>query len=142
MILAVPAQSLFEAVPLEQYIERYNQNINSAPEIVRPLLGSERVQIDITLINSSIMQLGLQTEGGLVVGVVNGGFDDPTIEVFTNERVIQNISSSDDPIAEFSLARAIGDVEVRGNSISSRIRLGLLLSSTDVLGFFYRTIYG
>jgi len=47
LMLVIPASALFESPSLDQYITRYNSNVDRAPVILKMLFGSERVELNI-----------------------------------------------------------------------------------------------
>ena len=108
LIIASPACALFELTSLDEYIDRYNYNMDKAPGILKTLLGSEKVELDISLNNGSQFKIGLEVNNGLVVSTTKGGIEDHTILIQTKEDVIQTMSQSPDPITAFQQAKEAG----------------------------------
>jgi len=136
------ADALFETTSIQDYVDIYNSRIDNAPEVLKGLLGDERVNIDITRNNGSVLSAGFVVENARVEEVVDGGVDDPTITVITTENAINNIKNSDDPIAAFQRERDIGQVRIEGKSLTTRVKLDALLSSTSVIRYFYNIFFG
>ncbi len=136
------ADALFETTSIQDYVDIYNSRIDNAPEVLKGLLGDERVNIDITRNNGSVLSTGFVVENARVEEVVNGGVNDPTITVVTTESAINNIKNSDDPIAAFQKERDIGQVRIEGKSLTTRVKLDALLSSTSAIRYFYNIFFG
>lgn len=142
LMLVVPACALFESPSLDQYITRYNSNVDKAPAILKTLFGSERVELNIALNNGGLFKVGVETNNGLVVRTVKGGIEDPTIQIQTKEDVIQTISHSSDPIKAFQQAKEAGDISITGNNFFTNLKINVALSSMDLLRFFYGVLFG
>jgi hypothetical protein len=140
VVSIAPVCGLFESTSLQEYIDRYNGNIDQAPGILKSFLGSERVQFEIYLINDSLYQVGLETDYGLVVNTVPV-FSDPSILIQTREDVIRGIYNATDPIAAFQEAKESGDVTITDRTVPAMIKLAAVLSSMDVLKFFYSIFF-
>jgi len=139
LAVSISASALFEGNSLQSYVDRYNANMDNAPTILKSLLGNEKVEVNILLANGNIQNIGIQTENGLITTTVDGGFDDPSIEIKTSEETIDKIVKARDPITAFTEARDRGDVVIIGNTLTTRLKLTTVLSSVDVLRFFVRT---
>jgi hypothetical protein len=133
LAIVIPASALFEATSLDEYIDRYNKNMDRAPEILKKLVGSESVELDIVLNNGSQFKAGLELNNGLVVRTINGGIEDQTILIQTREDVINTMSQSPDPIAAFQQAREAGNISITGNNFVSNLKVNAALSNMDLL---------
>jgi hypothetical protein len=142
LLIVIPACALFEATSLDEYIDRYNKNMNRAPEILRTLVGSENVELDIVLDNGSRFKVGLEVNDGLVVSTTKGGIEDQTILIKTKENVIQTMSQSYDPIAAFQQAREAGNVSITGNNFLSNLKVKTALSNIALLKLFDGVLKG
>lgn len=142
LMLVIPACALFESTSLDQYVAKYNSHVDKAPSVLKTLLGSERVEIDIAQNNGSQLKVGLETNNGLVVQTMKGGIEDPTIQIQTREDVIDTIRSASDPITAFQKAKDAGNITITGNNFFSNLKLNAALSSMDVLRFFYGVLFG
>jgi hypothetical protein len=135
------ADAAFQSASIQGYVDTYNSRIDNAPDVLKGLLGDERVNINITRNDGSILSTGFVVENARVEDVVDGGIDDPTITVVTTESAINNIKSSDDPIAAFQEERDVGQVRIEGKSFASRVKLEALLSSSSVIQYFYNIFF-
>ncbi|MGB9902245.1 hypothetical protein [Methanothrix sp.] len=104
--------------------------------MLRELLGSERVEINILLNNGTLYMLGLETFKGRIVASYPGGIEDPTITIETSESTIQRVASSNDHVAAFKDAKDKGDVKIEATRLTTRLKLALVLASADVFKYF------
>lgn len=130
------AMALFDTTTPQEYIARYNANIDKAPGPLKALLGSETVEINITMDNGTYYVLGLEMENGMVVGSSTSGIEDPSITITTSESAIYDITSDPDPAEAFKRARDEGEVQITAASIFTRLKLDAILASISVLDFF------
>jgi len=142
LIIVIPACALFELTPLDEYIDRYNYNMDKAPGILKTLLGNENVELDIVLDNGSQFKVGLVVNNGLIVSTTKGGIEDRTILIQTNEDAIQTMSQSRDPITAFQQAREAGSISITGNNFLSNLKVNTALSNIDLLRLFDGVLKG
>lgn len=136
------ADALFQNTSPQMYVDRYNSNIDQAPQALRELLGSERVEINILLNNGTLYMFGLETFKGRIVASYPGGIDDPTITIETSESTIQKVVSSNDPVAAFKDAKDKGEVKIEATRLTTRLKLALVLASADVFKYFLGVFFG
>jgi hypothetical protein len=135
------ADAAFQSASIQNYVDTYNSRIDNAPDVLKGLLGDERVNINITRNDGSVLSTGFVVEKARIEDVVDGGVDDPTITVVTTENAIDNIKSSDNPITAFQEERDVGQVRIEGKSFASRVKLEALLSSSSVIQYFYNIFF-
>jgi hypothetical protein len=116
--------------------------VDKAPAILKTLLGSEKVELNIVLNNGSQFKTGIDVNNGLVIRTVKGGIEDPTILIQTREDVISTISLASDPITAFQQAKEAGEISITGNNFFSNLKLNAALSNIDMLKFFYGILFG
>jgi hypothetical protein len=136
------ANAAFQSASIQEYVDIYNSRIDNAPDVLKGLLGDERVNIDITRNDGSITSTGFVVEQARIQDVVDGGVDNPTITVVTTESAIDNIKSSENPVSTFQEERDAGQVRIEGKSFASRVKLEALLSSSSVIQYFYSIFFG
>ncbi|HOT06423.1 MAG: hypothetical protein A4E45_01302 [Methanosaeta sp. PtaB.Bin039] len=141
VLTASSAHGLFESLSLDYYIDRYNTNIDQAPVILKTILGSEQVEIRVALDNGSLLDLGIETDMGSIISVSYSGIADPSIAIETSEQTIDEVIGSPDPIGAFQQARDRGDIMITANKIPGKIKVSSLLSSMEVLRFFYQRVF-
>ena len=136
------AGAVVDSASIKYYVDIYNNRVDNAPDILKGLLGNEKININITKSDGSVLSTGFVMENARINQVVDGGVNNPTITVVTTEDAIDNIRSSDNPISTFQTERERGQVVIKGNSLTTRVKLDAILSSTSVLQFFYNIFFG
>lgn len=71
------------------------------------LFDSERIDARVRAANGSTLRVGIETEGRQVEAVRPGPLDSPTVDVYTDYRVVKRLQRTDDPSGV--LADALGD---------------------------------
>ncbi len=130
---------------VQNYVYIYNSSIEGASDVVKGLLtvllGNEKINANIALINGTTFSVGFETQNALVSKTVLGGIANPSIVITTNEMAIERIKGSNDTMASFQKEMNEGQVKIEGtNWITSR-KLDAVLSSTSVLNFFYSIFF-
>jgi hypothetical protein len=130
------ADAISDPTKFQILVDDYNKKIDEVPQILKLLLGNERVNIKIALKDGGFIRLGYETNNARIKRVVEGGLRNPTITVVATERAIEKIDNSDDPIVAFQEERGLGNVVINGKSLTTKVKLEAVLSSTSVLKFF------
>lgn len=125
---------------LQESIDNFNRNIDSAPSVLRALLGNEKTNITILLNNSSTVSWGFETKNAKIVRFEKGGIENPTIDVFATEDAINRVQSAQDPVAAYKNAEESGEVKIEGKTLGARLKLGAALSSSEAIRFFFRIL--
>jgi hypothetical protein len=136
------ASAAFQSASIQEYVDIYNSRIENAPDVLKGLLGDEKVNIEIIRNDGSVTRTGFVVEQARIQDVVDGGLEDPTITVVTTESAIDNVKSSDNPVSTFQEERDAGQVRIEGKSFASRVKLQALLSSGSVIQYFYDIFFG
>ncbi len=142
MLLAIfspVASASVDSAAVQKYVSIYNSRVDSAPEVIKSLVGNERVELNV-INGSRVYKVGFETENARVSRIVEGGIDNPSITVNTTADAIERIKSSSDPVAEFQKERADRQVDVTGHTMITQFKLDLAFSS--LLDFFYKMFFG
>lgn len=131
------ASAVVDVNNLQKSIDSYNSNIDSAPSVLRALLGDEKVNATILLNNSSAISWGFETKNAKIVRSEKGGIENPTIEVFATEDAIYRVENAADPVAAYRDAERSGEVSIKGNTLGARLKLAAALSSGEAIKFFF-----
>jgi hypothetical protein len=126
----------------QKNIDLYNKNIDRAPDVLKGILGNEKINLDITRDDGSVFQVGLDVVAAKINKTVVGGWSDPSITITTTESAINNIRGSKDPIAAFQQERDQGQMTFEAKNWLARAKLEAVLSSTSVLQFGYSLFFG
>lgn len=127
---------------LQKYVGIYNNKIDSAPDILKGLVGNEKIDLTITRTNGSLYVAGLETKNAHIDKVVKGGIDNPNININATEKAIDDIQSSKEPITAFQHEKDSGQVNIHSDDFFTNIKIGAVLSSGSILQFFYNMFFG
>jgi hypothetical protein len=144
MLLSVSfaAAITYDVSGMQQYVKDYNSKIDQAPDLLKGLLGNEKVNLEVIRNDGRVFLVGFDVEKARINRTVDGGFSDPTITITATESAIDTIRSSNDPIAAFQNERNLGQVDIQGTNLLTKAKLEAVLSSTSVLQFFYNMLFG
>lgn len=143
LLLCLPvANASFGYPTVEKYVDIYNDKVSGAPDILKNLLGNEKIDISVTMSNGSVLRVGLETDNGAISQVIKGEVENPTIVVVTTESAISAVTGSSDPISAFQKQMDMGQVRIEGENLVTRMKLNAVLSSTSVLKFFANIFFG
>lgn len=126
----------------QKNIDAYNKNINKAPDVLKGILGNEKINLDITRDNGSVFRVGLDVVAAEINNTIVGGWNDPSITITTTESAINNIRGAKDPIAAFQKERDQGRMTFEAKGLLAKAKIEAVLSSTSVLQFGYRLFFG
>jgi hypothetical protein len=141
LILCTIGSALFESNSLQSYIDKYNARMETAPGLMKSLIGNERVQFNIALNNGSPYKVGMNFETGIITRTVPA-FENPSIIIETSEGTISQIIGSKDPISAGQAAIQSGNLTVTGQGIMERIKVSAALSSMDLLRLLLGVLRG
>jgi len=125
----------------QENINSYNSKIDNAPDILKRLVGNEKINIDVIRNDGSVFRVGFVMENARINQTVEGGFSDPSIILTTTENAVNTIRSSDNPIDTFQKQEDLGQVRIEGDNLRTKAKLSVVFSSR-VLQFFSNVFYG
>jgi len=125
----------------QENINSYNSKIDNAPDILKRLVGNEKINIDVIRNDGSVFRVGFVMENARINQTVEGGFSDPSIILTTTENAVNTIRSSDNPIDTFQKQEDLGQVRIEGDNPLTKAKLSVIFSSS-VLQFFSNVFYG
>jgi hypothetical protein len=125
----------------QENINSYNSKIDNAPDILKRLVGNEKINIDVIRNDGSVFRVGFVMENARINQTVEGGFSDPSIILTTTENAVNTIRSSDNPIDTFQKQEDLGQVRIEGDNLRTKAKLSVVFSSS-VLQFFSNVFYG
>ena len=125
----------------QENINSYNSKIDNAPDILKRLVGNEKINIDVIRNDGSVFRVGFVMENARINQTVEGGFSNPSIILTTTENAVNTIRSSDNPIDTFQKQEDLGQVRIEGDNLRTKAKLSVVFSSS-VLQFFSNVFYG
>ncbi|MBO8174509.1 MAG: hypothetical protein H0Z18_04560 [Thermococcus sp.] len=120
-IEVVEEPSLFDL--LKKYIPVYNENADKLPEFIKRIVGNERINLEITLENGSVLNIGVITKNGRVTEFSKGKISEPTMRAWTSEDVARRIIDSEDPVTTGINALKMGDIKYSGVGFKHSLRV-------------------
>jgi len=142
LLISLSTAVTYSNAGIQGYVDSYNSKIDTAPGILKGLVGNEKINADITGKDGAVFRVGFVTENGRINQTVGGGLGDPSIVITTTESAINNIRSSGNPIVAFQSERDSGQMNVEAKNLLTGIKLGAVLSSPSVLQFFSNVFFG
>lgn len=127
---------------LQGQVNLYNSNIDKAPDLLKTVLGSERVNLVITRDNGSVFLAGMDFKNGRIVHLIPEGYNNSTIVVTTNQMTINQVVGAKDKITAFTNQIDQGNIDIKTNNWISDIKIRGLLSSSSVLQFGFNLFFG
>ena len=125
----------------QENINSYNSKIDNAPDILKRLVGNEKINIDVIRNDGTVFRVGFVMENARINQAVEGGFSDASIILTTTENAVNTIRSSDNPIDTFQKQEDLGQVRIEGDNLLTKAKLSVVFSSS-VLQFFSNVFYG
>jgi hypothetical protein len=145
-ILLMLSVSIADAYSLDMQgiredVNAYNSKIDSAPAILKNLLGSEKIDLIVTRDNGSVFRVGMDVVRARIERTVEGGYDNSTIVITTTESAINEVTRSNDKISAFQNQTENGRIRFEAKSWLAEAKLKAALSSTSVLQFGYSLFF-
>ena len=125
----------------QKHIDSYNRKIDQAPDILKAIMGDERINLEVARDDASTFRVGLDMRSARINRSIEGGWNDPTISIRASEEAIDNIRLSKEPIAAFGEERDAGRITFQANDLIAGAKLKIVLSSTPVLQFGYDVFF-
>jgi hypothetical protein len=125
---------------LQKSIDIYNSKMDKAPSLVRGQLGDEKINATILLNNGSTIAWGFETKDQKIVRSEKGGIENPTIDVYATEDLINRLENSADPLAIYRDAEKSGEVSIKCSTPSAKLKLAIILYSDQAIKFFFGII--
>ena len=126
---------------IQKDVATYNSKVDSAPSILKSMLGSEEINLMITRGNGSVFRVGMDVASARIVRTVAEGYSDATIIITTTENAINEVVRSKDRIAAFQNLLDAGQIRFEAISWLTQAALNAALSSTSVLQFGYSLFF-
>ncbi|MGA9097777.1 MAG: hypothetical protein WB392_02460 [Methanotrichaceae archaeon] len=138
IILVLPiADAAVDFTDLRGSVDRYNNNIDKAPDLLKAMMGNERINMTILLSNGSVIAWGLVTENAKIVKYNLGGIDNPTIDEYASENAINDVLTAKDSAAAFNKAKDAGLIRIEGKTPIAKLKIAAMLSSGDAIKYYF-----
>jgi hypothetical protein len=144
LLFSVSVASAFtlDLPTIQKYADVYNSRVDKAPGVLKAILGDEQINLDVTRDDASHFVVGMDLKNARIEKTIEGGWQTPTIVITTTESAINDVRRAKDPIAAFQGLREEGQINFEAKNWITGVKLEAVLSSTSVLQFGYKTLFG
>lgn len=138
-VLLLPLLTVAYAVDfnnLQNYVGFYNNKIESAPEVLKSMIGDEKVGLTIVLNNGSTLRWGMELDSAKITRSGYGDLEDSTIEIKATEYAINKVLHAQDPIATYHEVEKSGQIAIEGKSFKADAKILAALGMASVMNSF------
>ncbi len=140
LLLHISVAGAIDFGHLQNYVDTYNNKIGNAPPVLKGMIGSENVDFNITLNNSSKLRWGIVVKDAVIAGSTYGGLQNSTIDVYATEDSINRLLDSEDPVAAYRDAERAGQMKLDGKTFTAKIKITTGLSAGDLIKPFLKSL--
>ena len=117
-------------------VSKLNTQMDKVPDFIVGLFGNERINLYIGLYSGEDAKAGVVNRNGAISSVTKGLLEDPTMNVYSDEGTIYEISNSADPLSVFQKALSQGRIKYEGVGFIGAVKSGVVYVTLGVYGFF------
>jgi len=99
----------------QEIIDQYNSLSRKLPEFILNVIGNEIIILNVEMDDGSVKIIGVKTENGIINEFQDEPYQDSTLAVYISEKILEEISSSSDPV---SLVKNAWGKEIRFEGLS------------------------
>lgn len=139
LILLTGTVSAVSQSELKDFQETYNNQTSEVPSVVGSIVGGETVNVEINRSNGT-EKVGAKMEGLEMTEIEKGGFEDNTMNVYTDEETVQTILDSEDPFEQVKDELNSDDIEYDSTTTGGKVKLTVfdgLRSLAGIVGFSF-----
>ena len=138
LLLVLPvADAAVDFNNLQDSVDRYNNNIENAPAVLKAFMGNERINMTILMNNGSVVVWGIETENAKIISYTLGGLKNPTIYEYAYEDAINEVLSAKDSLAVFHESEKSGRIKIEGRTPEAKIKVAVMLSSGEAIKYYF-----
>jgi len=94
LIGSTAAATIPDSGELEQIKNEYNQQSSEVPSFVGTIVGGEKVNFKLEA-NNTNETVGVSFDGVEIANITRDGFDEPTLEVWSDQQTVTTVIESD-----------------------------------------------
>lgn len=113
--------------------EVVNQDL---PQLLSTLFGDERINLQLTKDDGEKFIIGIVTENDKIKSLEPMEVKDPTMNIHTTQKVVEEIMTSDNPLGEINKAAKEGKLVYRAVGFKNKIKFFFVSIITKVAGLF------
>jgi len=140
LLLSLSIASALNLNNLDNYADLYNKKIETAPEVLRGMIGNENVSLTILLNNSSTLRWGMELKNAKIVESGYGNLKDATIEVKASEDATNDVLHAKYPMAAYQEAEESGQMSIDGKTFGADIKIKIALGMSSVINSFISSL--
>lgn len=106
--------------------DRYNSQLEEAPGFLKALVGNQRINLHVESPENETLDdstFGINMSQAVLSGVQDGGFDNPTLEVWVEDQDITTVADSRNPLNMTSNLMKEDKIRYRSHGIINSIRM-------------------
>jgi len=124
-------EALQQTDQIEENLDQVNEIIDeTVPSSIASIIFGDKVNFQV-----EDTTIGIATNDSGVTEVEEEGYEDPTLEIKTDEQTLNEITSSEDAPETFREAYHGDGIDVEANSIKNKIVFGAVNTSSRIYGF-------
>lgn len=126
LALASPATAQefqVEDYNVSEYTDEINSHSDQLPGFVKDIVGGEDINVYIDREDKEQYNLSISMDGMDVKNLSTTQLEEPTLEVWTSEEIVQKIVKADEPVTEMKDAINNGDVDYEANKTWTKVKL-------------------
>jgi len=120
--LALASPTGYAVADFQGFADSFNGAAIQFPA-VGALLGSERINVDVTLSDGTVKSMNLVTEKGQMKNIGEGKAEDPTMTISTTQAELEKIAAADNPGAAAISAINNGGIKLESTTFWGKIKL-------------------
>ena len=105
-----------------QVVNDYNQKFENIPKFAKTLLGNERINLLINMNDGSKKELSFVTKEGKIISYEKKPLENPTMLITASESIIDSVSSSSNPSADFAKAIKNKSINIEPKKLKGKIK--------------------
>lgn len=109
---------------LENYESKINERASEAPAFMSGLLGNQTINL-VVQDGSTNTTAGAKIEGLTLTDLNPEGYEDPSIQIYTDTKTVKNISESDKPLNTAAAEFKQGDITYTADGFWNKIKLSI-----------------
>lgn len=108
---------------LSEYKETANQHTDELPDFVKDLVGDQDINVYIDRNQSESHNISLQMNNTKVEEIQNQSLQQPDLEVWTSNDVMENISESEQPVQQMQTAIDNEEIRYEANDTWTKVKI-------------------
>ena len=130
--------AVFAVNEIDSSIDALNAQLEGKviPAPLNKIFGDEKINVNFKMNDGTTLIVGLLTENNKFKSLVAGGVDDPSLNVYTTEKVVTDIESSSDPASTLKLAYNRGTISYQAVGMKNKIKFAFISVFMKVSGWF------